>query len=194
MKRTLNEFFLYIKYRGVNMKVQTNILLNLKKMNEASVWKRLYGPKEYRPMDQSYQKNIVQGLFPLFNAYGYKMMMSPIKNEPGFQLYLGYDKDYNELQFYFYNQHINKKDYRESNRDLLCEVRYNGKREEVGVIDLNSKEGIDSAFELITMTLEKMKEPEKAEDKEEEDDPELADLINFKKNLSEQELIEIEVE
>lgn len=176
------------------MKVQTNILLNLKKMNEASVWKRLYGPKEYRPMDQSYQKNIVQGLFPLFNAYGYKMMMSPIKNEPGFQLYLGYDKDYNELQFYFYNQHINKKDYRESNRDLLCEVRYNGKREEVGVIDLNSKEGIDSAFELITMTLEKMKEPEKAEDKEEEDDPELADLINFKKNLSEQELIEIEVE
>ena len=64
---------------------------------------------------------------------------------------------------------------------------------------LKNKDSVEKAFELITMTLEDLgysvdgSEGTPKEQPKSEDDIELDNLASFKKSLSEQEILEIEV-
>ena len=143
-----------------------------------SNWKRLSGPRKYKPMEDRYENNIKLYLFPLLEKYGIKMTERPIQNTPGKQTYLGYDKDDKPIWFIFTNQHLDKADYREGKRDLLCTLKYNNQTKEAGVMLLNNKENAD-AFELIMMTLESMTDKPKEETKPVENDDEIEALARF---------------
>ena len=184
------------------MKVQNQILVNLEKseLDEATKWKHIAGPR-YKFMDEKYEMNIMTKLIPMLYKYGIDIAQRPIQDKPGKQSYVGYDKDYNKIRFNFYNQHEDKLDNREGKYDMLVTIDYKENSVEAGVVDLRNKDYAEKAFEIITMTLEDLgfnldgsKETPKEEQPKSEDDIELDNLASFKKSLSEQEILEIEVD
>ena len=181
------------------MKVQNQILVNLEKseLDEATKWKHLAGPR-YKHMDDKYEPKILFKLFPMLAKYGIKMLYKPIKDEPGYQIYLGSDENDNSITLEFINKYEPGLDNREGKYDMFVKVGYNYKTADAGVIDLSKKDHVEKAFELITMTLEDLmnenKEVYKDEKEEQEDNPELDSLAKFKSSLSEQEIMEIEVD
>ena len=82
---------------------------------------------------------------------------------------------------------------------MLVTIDYKDNSVEAGVVDLKNKDSVEKAFELITMTLEDLgynvdgSEGTPKEQPKSEDDTELDNLASFKKSLSEQEILEIEV-
>lgn len=144
-----------------------------------SHWKRLSGPRNYRPMENNYEANLKIYLFPLLEKYGIRMTERPIQNTPGKQTYLGYDQEGNTIWFIFTNQHLDKVDYREGKRDLLCTLKYNNQTKEAGVILVNNRENAENAFEQIMMTLESMTDKPKEETKSVENDDEISALAKF---------------
>ena len=182
------------------MKVQNQILANLEKseLDEATKWKHIAGPR-YKPMDEKYEMDIMTKLIPMLYKYGIRMSQRPIQDKPGKQVYIGYDKDYNRIRFSFYNQHEDKLENREGKYDMLVTIDYTDSSVEAGVVDLRNKDSVEKAFELITMTLEDLgynvdgSEGTSKEQPKSEDDIELDNLASFKKSLSEQEILEIEV-
>jgi hypothetical protein len=183
------------------MRVHNEILQNIRRdqLDKATQWKNLIGRKNYKFMDEKYEMKIMSKLIPLLHDYGIKMSQRPVTDEPGIQSYTGYDKDGERVSFRFYNRNSEKDKNREGKYDLLVKIYYRGKHETVGVVDLNSKDGVENAFSLITMTLENMGvnmglDSDVKEETPQEDTSELDNLANFRKGLTEQELIEIEVE
>lgn len=178
------------------MKVQTSILSNLReqeRLDEYTKWKRIAGPK-YKNMDETYELDIMTKLVPMLNKYGIKMVQHPLVDKPGKQTYVGFDNDGNKIRFNFYNQHEDKLDNREGKYDMLVTIDYEGETVEAGVVDLKSKDGVENAFSLITMTLEDLgvNINNNAKEVNQETNTELDDLANFKASLSEQELLELD--
>lgn len=167
-------------------------------------WKHIYGPK-YKYMDEKYEEQIMTKLIPMLRKYGLSMSQRPISDKPGSQKYIGRDAENESVGISFHSQHVDKENNRESKYDLLVKIYYKGNRVEAGVIDLNSPDTINKAFELITMTLEdlgvSLEGMEKPKTKDETKEPEerkepnndLDDLLAFRNSLREQELLEIEV-
>lgn len=182
------------------MKVQNQILVNLEKskLEEITKWKHISGPR-YKFMDDKYELNIMTKLIPMLHKYGITMVQRPVIDKPGKQVYNGYDSNHNRISFGFYNQHEDKLDNREGKYDMLVTIKYNGTETEAGVINLQDRDYIEEAFEIITMTLEDLgfkldgQEETNKEEPKSSEDLELDDLANFKNSLSEQELLEIEV-
>jgi hypothetical protein len=144
-------------------------------------------------MDDKYELNIMTKLIPMLNQYGLDFPRRPIQDKPGSQTYIGYDSDLNKIRLTFYNQHEDKLNNREGKYDMLVTIDYKGQSTEAGVVDLKSRNSLDEAFELITMTLEDLGFNIDTKEKETSNDSsELDDLANFKSSLSERELLEIE--
>ena len=161
---------------------------------EASQWKRLSGPK-YKNMDEKYEKNIINKLIPMLHNYGLDMALYPTKSAPGYQNYAGYAEDGSRVDFKFISEYEPTRNNRNGKYDMTVKIHHKGNEEIAGVINLNNRDSVDEAFELITMTLENMGIiGNKQEEKPAEDNSELDDLANFKKSLSEQELLEVEVD
>lgn len=183
------------------MKAHNEILNNLNVYNkeihnieESLRWNRIYG-KDRKTMDEAYERDIRNKLIPMLNNYQeLKMFSTPTIDEPGYQVYNGYTKDNDRIDFKFIEGYKPTMQNRNGKYDITVIITFEGQEEIAGVINLKKQDYVDEAFEIITMTLERMgiigeKQPEENK----EDNSELDDLANFKKGLSEQELIEIEV-
>lgn len=180
------------------MKAHNQILINLQKskdnsLDEATKWKHIAGPR-YKHMDQVYEQRIDTKLFPILRNYGINMLSKPIEEGPGNVIYIGRDENDKRVTLEFINRYEPGLQNRIAKYDMFVKVTYNGKTENTGIIDLSSKDYVDQAFSLITMTLEDLSNENKHVEKEpEEDNQELEDLAKFKQGLSEQEILEIEV-
>lgn len=183
------------------MRVQNQILSNLREehLNEYTNWKHIGGPKR-KFMDEKYMKNIINKLIPMLHQYGIEMSLYPSKDAPGYQNYMGYAPDKSRIDFKFISSFKPTSGDREGKYDMTVKIYHEGDEEIAGVITLGSRDEVEEAFEIITMTLENMgiigdkpkgEETDKPKSKE---DLELDDLAKFKSGLSEQEILEIEVD
>lgn len=177
------------------MKAHNEILSNLReseRLDEYTKWTHLAGPR-YKHMDQKYQKDIQTKLFPLLKKYGINMILRPIEDTPGSQVYIGRDQKGNRVSLEFINKYEPGLDNRISKNDMFVKVGYDYNTTDGGVIDLSKKSNIEDAFSIITIALEELGAFNKDESKEssKEIDPDVEELVKFKNSLTEQELKDI---
>lgn len=176
------------------MKVQNQILINLSKepLEEKSSWKRIIGPR-VKSMDQKYEDLIKYKLVPIMNDYDIEMSSRGYNKGPGSQTYVGYDKDGNRILFVFSNANKDMDPFDMKRWTMFLRIFYKGKAVDVGMIDLANKDDLNRSFSLITQALEDMgfklagQEDTPKENKEEEDDPDIQTLIDYRNSLSESE-------
>ncbi|MBO7615035.1 MAG: hypothetical protein J6T15_05005 [Bacilli bacterium] len=177
------------------MRLNNEILSSLKKEKlRESMWKKSFGKKQ-KFIDDKPQQQIQEDLIPLLNAYGIKMIAKPYINRPQQQTYIGFDNNNNRIHLTF---SISPRVVDDNFGNIAVSIRYKGKDEDLGTIDISTPQGLDETFSLITSALEYLgldiegngKEEEKPK---EENDPDVDELIKFKSSLKESELKELEV-
>ncbi len=172
------------------MRVQNQIIYNLS--NEDILLERIIH-KIYK----KYQDLIKYNLVPILQAYDIDIIAKPIVTGPTKQIYRGYDKDYEPIDFIFYSQNDELYNVKHKRWSLYLDIRYKGRTEQVGIIDLTNSDDLSRSFSLITQTLEDMgftlREDEKSEEEaEKEEDPDIASLMDYKNSLSESELKDLD--
>ena len=178
------------------MKVQYKILENVKKVNQ--IEEGIFFDKKPKitgrdmTTDKFYQRQIVNNLFPMLDEYGIVMLNRPIKSSPSILKYLGRDEKDVRVTLVFMNNNDKVDNYGDGDNSMFVNVGYNHIEKEAGLVDLTTDEGIDSAFELITMTIEDIANSSKQEEKQAEEkketskssledfDSDIDNLINFK--------------
>lgn len=163
------------------MRVQSSIINNLRRND-------LLLERRFRQMDGKYQTLITNKLIPLLQAYDIHIRPKPVVDRPMEQIYVGFDSEYNKISFIFTNGGSDLNANEHSKYDMFLTISYKGQREKVGVIDLTGKSDVSESFALITQALENMgfkltrdldEEPE-----EDEEDPDVKSLIDYKNSLS----------
>jgi hypothetical protein len=175
------------------MRVQNQILYKL--MEEETLLER-----RIHRIDTKYERLIMNKLIPILRAYDIDILPNPVVSNPTEQIYRGFDKDYNQIDFIFssmgeeLNSEIHKR------WSLYLKISYMSDIVDVGVIDIKSVDDLNRSFTLITQTLEDMgfslRDDVPSSDESsstEEEDPDIKTLIDFKNSLSESELVELEV-
>lgn len=176
------------------MRLQNEILYSLKE-EDILIERRIHN------FNTKYQDLITRKLVPVLNAYDISIVPSPSITNATYQIYRGFDKDYNPINFKFYSDNSELRDEKHKRYSFFLEISYKGKRQEVGIVDIKNQDDLNRSFSLITQTLEDMgftlRDDAKVDTKEEEkpeEDPDINTLIDYKNSLSESELLELEVE
>lgn len=179
------------------MRVQNEILSNLK---EGTDWKRIFG-KRTKFMDQKYEDLIMKKLLPVLNAYDIEIEPRGYNKGPGKQTYMGFDSEGNRILFVFTNANKNMDPDEKKRWTMFLRIFYKDRAQDVGMIDLNNKDDLNKSFSLITQTLEDMgfklkddKPQEEVSTEDEEEDPDIQAILDYKNSLSESELKELEKE
>lgn len=121
-------------------------------------WKTTGGSK-YLNMDQVYELQIITKLIPklhqAFKEYGISMVQQPLsKNHPGYETYVGYDRDNNRLDLTFYNNHKEMRNENNYKYPMLLKYSYKGIiNETIGEIDLSNNKNVENTINLIITTL-----------------------------------------
>lgn len=174
------------------MRVQNQILYKL--MEEETLLER-----RIHRIDTKYEKLIMNKLIPILRAYDIDILPNPVVSNPTEQIYRGFDKDYNQIDFIFSSmgEELNSEDHKRWS--LYLKISYMSDIVDVGIIDIKSVDDLNRSFTLITQTLEDMgfslrdDVPSSEESSSTEEDPDIKTLIDFKNSLSESELVELEV-
>ena len=176
------------------MRVQNEILSSLKE-EEILIERRIHN------IDSKYQDLIKYKLVPVLRDYDISIVPRPAIKNPTYQVYRGFDKDYNPINFIFYSDNNELRSEDHKRWSLYLEISYKGQRREVGIVDIKSRDDLNRSFSLITQTLEDMgftlrDDAKKEEPKEEpeEVDPDVKELLDYRNGLSESELVALEVD
>jgi hypothetical protein len=176
------------------MRVQNEILSNLKE-EEILIERRIHR------INTKYQDLIEYKLIPALRDYDIAIEARPSISDTTYQVYRGYDKDFEPINFIFRSENDELRSEDHKRWSLHLEISYKGQRREVGIIDIKSRDDLNRSFSLITQTLEDMgftlrDDAKKEEPKEEpeEVDPDVKELLDYRNSLSESELVALEVD
>ena len=178
------------------MRAHNEILSNLKE-EEILIERRI------RRINTKYQDLIKYKLIPALRDYDIAIEAKPSANNETYQVYRGFDKDYEPINFIFHSDNGELRSEDHKRWSLYLEISYKGQKREVGIVDIRSRDDLNRSFSLITQTLEDMgftlrddakKEEPKQEEEPEELDPDVKELLDYRNSLSESELLALEVD